>query len=169
MKNQISISLARLSHEIYIEPRESVFLPWFRDIHVLDVDDDFVDLEPADFPVIALSRALSAHLKLCGVLDGFDYPNLPVVEVGYSHTCKLDFDVEYNGDDFRIAISIKYDYRDPEKREAEVALTEADILQHFMDRVIFGKPCPSLTAMKFGYIFSIMSIQCTINGLEVLL
>lgn len=169
MKNQIYISLAVLNQEIAADPGELVSLPWFRNVLVVDVEDDFVDLEPSHLPVVALSRALSTHIKLCGVLDGYDYSSLPVVDVDFSHRCKLEYEVEFRNCRYQISIIIKYDFRDAEKGELLVGLSEAEIVKYFSDRIIFDNPSSSLTAIKFGYIFTIVSFACTINGLEVLL
>lgn len=169
MRIKNSTSRAGVCHQFCADLGELVSLPWFRDVRVDDVDDEFVCLEPPCVPSVALGRALSAHLKLCGVLDGYDYSVGSVVEAPDCHECKLDYEVEFKGAPYQMSLVLRYEYRDPRCREAAVGLSEAEIVQYLMKRIVLGDRGSPVTAMKFTYIFAIRSLKCTLNGLEVLL
>ena len=167
MKVQLIHSKSSVCQEVSADSSEPFQLPWSGGNGLVELDGELISVEASSSPSVNIGRAFISHLKFCGILDGYDYTLLPLVECPYEYRCQMDFEIGFRERIHKIALEIRYFYRDPSKKEETVQLGQKELVQHILDLVAFGRNLSTMAGMKINYIYGICYVSCSVDGLEI--
>lgn len=142
-------------------------VPWLQDVRLVEFKNSFVVMEPSSMPVVAIGRALTHHLKMCGVLDGYDPDTRATAPCDVF--CKLSMALANLVDTYHIVAEFGYRYRNAHETGERMGLTESDIALFLYDRIVEGSRAHALTEMKVKHYLALELVSCQVNGLDIVL
>lgn len=142
-------------------------IDWARNAFFADIDNLYVPLDEPAQPEIALGRAFSNHLKMCGLLDG--YTGRMFVKGNYKpqFVCKVNLIVSDSTRQYKLRVEMSYVLG--KNRVLSFGVDKEKISQWLFDSIVQNEHRSLLFEMRIRHVLELKSIRCFVDEMEIVM